>query len=128
VLWSASQRLHSLIRVKRGLKFDLRNHLRGLKETQSIGTPQQRRRFHWKLNYGKQITTPIYVVLLAICFPLSLSKFSCLSSFESFYVAPKVNSALIRATRARRTTPPYSDYITSHSNVYPVIEVFVFKY
>jgi hypothetical protein len=47
----SSKRVESLepIKKERGLKFDLWNHMRGLKETWTFGTPQQIHWFRWEI-------------------------------------------------------------------------------
>jgi hypothetical protein len=58
---------------KRGLKFDLRNHLRGLKKTQSLGMPQWRRRVIWNRTLVNQIVVSLCVcVLLRFVLPSPL--------------------------------------------------------
>jgi hypothetical protein len=90
------------IKKKRGIKLDLWNHLRGLKETRSFRTPQQRYMFRFG-NRTPVNKSPCSLRLFVICFPSPSLKFSCLIFVQSLMLLSKCNSTFKRSTSAGRT-------------------------
>jgi hypothetical protein len=100
----------------RGLKFDLRNHFRGFKETWSLGTPQWRRRFVWNQTLVNQFNVSLCVCFVAICFPLSLSKFSYFDLDSNHLCCSLSQFCIHKNNVCKKNSSLYFDYISSCSN------------